>query len=103
MSSFHGCLRKIKDGTNRIITKKFCCFCPITNPFWKKTVDVGFKVRTRSQELKQELVKRQDFNRYCRKRGREDIKRWLEADDSDIYYMKESDRLFVLRLLCYLM
>ena len=97
MSSFHGCLRKNKDGTNTIIKKKFCCFCPTTNPFWEKTADVDFKVRTRSQELKQELVKRQDFIRYCRKRGREDIKRWLEADNSDIYYMKESDCLFVLR------
>ena len=69
MSSFHGCMCKNKDGSNR----------------------------TCSQEQKQELVKRSDFNRYCWKRGREDIKRWLEADDSELYFMKESDRFFVLR------
>ena len=95
MSSFHGCLRKNRDGTNRIIEKNKRCLC--SSPFWKKTSDVCFKIRTRSQEQKQELVKRSDFNRYCRKRGREDIKRWLEADDSELYFMKESNRFFVLR------
>ena len=97
MSSFHGCLRKNRDGTNRIIEKNKSCLWPTSSPFWKKTSDVCFKIRTRSQEQKQELVKRSDFNRYCRKRGREDIKRWLEADDSELYFMKESNRFFVLR------
>ena len=97
MSTFHGCMTKNKDGANRIIENNHICFCPTSAPFWKKIADVNFKVRTRSQEQKQDLVKRQDFNRYCRRRGREDIKRWLEADDSEVYYMKESDRFFVLR------
>ena len=97
MSTFHGSMTKNKDGTNRIIEKNHICFCPTSAPFWKKTADVDFKVRTRSQEQKQDLVKRQDFNRYCRRRGHEDIKRWLEADDSEVYYMKKSDRFFVLR------
>ena len=97
MSSFHGCMRKNKGGSNRIIEKNKWCLWPTTNPFWKKTEDFSLKIRTRSQERKRELVKRSDFNRYCRKRGREDIKRWLEADDSELYFMKESDRFFVLR------
>ena len=96
MSTFHGSMTKNKDGTNRIIEKNHICFCPTSAPFWKKTADVDFKVRTCSQEQKQDLVKRQDFNRYCRRRGCEDIKRWLEADDSEVYYMKELDRFFVL-------
>ena len=96
MSSFHGCMRKNKDGSNRIIEKNKWCLYPTTIPFWKKAEGVPFKIRTRSQELKQ-LVKRSKFNRYCRKRGREDIKRWLEVDDSELYFMKESNRFFVLR------
>ena len=70
MSSFHGWMRKNKDGSNRIIEKGKRCLCPTVSPFWKKTVDVSFKVSTRSQEYKKELVKRADFNRYCRQRGR---------------------------------
>ena len=75
MSTFHGCMAKNKDGTNRIIEKNHICFCPTSAPFWKKIADVNFKVRTGSQEQKQDLVKRKDFNRYCRRQGREDIKR----------------------------
>ena len=97
MSSFHGCMRKNKDVSNRIIENNKWCLWPTTILFWKKVEDVPFKIRTRSQELNQELVKRSDFNRCCRKRGREDIKRWHEVDDSELYFMKESDRFFVLR------
>ena len=97
MSSLHGCMRKNKDGSNRIIEKNKWCLWPTTSPFWEKMEDVSFKIRTRSQEQEQELVNKSEFNRYCRRRGREDIKRWLEADDSELYFMKESDRFFVLR------
>ena len=96
MSSFHGCMRKIKDGSNRIIEKGKECLCATTSPFWKKAVDVSFKVSTRSQENKKELVKRADFNSYCRRRSREDIRRWLEAGDQDVYFLKESDTFFVI-------
>ena len=96
MSSFHGCMRKIKDGSNRIIEKGKECLCPTTSPFWKKAVDVSFKVSIRSQENKKELVKRADFNHYCRQRGREYIRRWLEADNQDVYFLKESDTFFVI-------
>ena len=73
MSSFHGCMRKNKDGSNRIIEKGKKYLFPTTSPFWKKAVDVPFQVSTRAQENKKELVKRADFNRYCRQRGREDV------------------------------
>ena len=96
MSSFHGCMRKNKDGSNRIIEKGKRCLCPTTSPFWKKTVDVPFQVSTRWQENKKELVKRPYFNRYCRQRGPEDIRRWLEVDDQDVYFLKESDTFFVI-------
>ena len=91
MNTFHGCLRKNRDGTNRIIEKGKCCLRPTSFPYWKKIEGTPEGIRTRSQEHKQELVKRADFNRYCRQRGRENSKRWLEADDSEVYIMKESD------------
>ena len=84
MSSFHGCTRKNRDGLDRIIEKDKQCLWPTVSPFWKKIEKVSFKIRTRSQEQKQELVKRSDFNRYCRRRGREDFKRRLpEEKDFD--------------------
>ena len=89
MSSFHGCMRKNKDGSNRMTEKGKCCLWPTTSPFWKRTVDVPFKISIRSRENKKELAKKADFNRYYRQRGRQDIKRWLEADDQDVYFLKE--------------
>ena len=89
MSSFHGCVRKNKDGSNRVIEKGKVCFCATTTPFLKKAADVRFKVSTRAQENKKDLVKRADFNRSCRQRGREDIRRWLEADEQNVYFLKE--------------
>ena len=62
------------DGTNHIIEKDFVCLWRISQPYQKRARDVDFGVRTRSQELKQEKVKLQDFNRYCRFRGCEDIR-----------------------------
>ena len=97
MKTFHGCLRKNKDGTNRIIEKGKRCLWPTSFPCWKKIEDTSEGIHTRSQEHKQKIVKRADFNRYCRQRGRENIKRWLEADDSEVYFMKESDSFSVIR------
>ena len=96
MSSFHGCIRKNKDRSNRVIENEQECLCPTTSPFWKKAIDVSVKVSTRAQENKKELVKRADFNRYSRQRGREDIRGWLEADDLDVYFLKESDIFFAI-------
>ena len=91
---FHGCMSKNSDGTNRVIEKNFICLCPTSQPFWKRARDVDFGVRTRSQELGQGKVKLQDFNRYCRFRGQEDIRTWIEADESVVYYLKKN-RLFL--------
>ena len=96
MSSFHDSMRKNKDGSNRIIEKGKECLCPTTSPFWKKAVDVLFKVSIRSQENKKEVVKRADFKHYCRQRVRKYIRRWLEADNQDVYFLKESDTFFVI-------
>ena len=54
---FHGCMNKNNDGTNRVIEKNFICSWPTSQPFWKRVGDVDFRVRTRSQELKQKKVK----------------------------------------------
>ena len=94
---FHGCMNKNNDGTNRIIEKNFTCFCPRNMPFWKRARDVDFCVRTCSQDTRQDVVKRQDFNRYCRYKGHEDIRRWMSADVSEVYFLKENDRFFVVR------
>ena len=83
---FHGCMNKNNDDTNRIIEKNFTCLYPTNVPFWKRARDVDFCVRTRSQEARQDAVKLQDFNRYCRYTGREDIKRRLYADESELYF-----------------
>ena len=31
-----------------------------------------------------------------RQKGRKNVKTWLEADDWDVYFMKESDSFFVI-------
>ena len=90
-------MNKNNDGTNYIIEKNFVCLWPTSQPYWKRARDVDFGVRTRSQELKQEKVKLQDFNRYCRFRGRKDIRAWLEADDSVVYYLKKNDYFYVVK------
>ena len=92
---FHVCMKKNNDGTNRIIGKNFTCFYPTNMPFWKTARDINFCVRRRSQEARQDVVKRQDFNRYCRYRGREDIRRWMSADVSEVYFLKENDRFLL--------
>ena len=97
MNTFHGCLRRNRDGTNRIIEKGKSCLRPTSFPYWKKIEDTPEGIHTRSQEHKQELVKRADFNRYCRQRGWENVKKWLEVDDLEVYFMKESDSFSVIR------
>lgn len=87
-------MSKNSDGTNRVIEKNFICLCPTSQPFWKRARDVDFGVRTRSQELGQGKVKLQDFNRYCRFRGQEDIRTWIEADESVVYYLKKKTDYF---------
>ena len=90
-------MNKNNDGKNHIIEKNHTYLYPTDMPFWKRARDVDFWVRTHSQETRQNAVKLQDFNRYCRHRGREDIKRWLSADESELYYLKKNDRFFVVK------
>ena len=97
MKPFHSCLRKNKDGTNRITEKGKRCLWPTSFPYWKKIEDTPEGIRTRSQEHKQKLEKA-DFNSYCRRRGRENVKRWLETHDSEVYLMKESESFSVVCL-----
>ena len=92
---FHRCCRKNQDGTNRIIGKGKRCLTPTSYPFWKRIEDIPIGIRTRSQEQKQKLSNRGQYNRYLRQNGGDNIKRWLEADDSDVYIMKELDTFFV--------
>ena len=69
---------------------------PTSYPFWKRIPDTSTStIRTRSKEQKQKIASRGEYNRYLRRNGRDNIKRWLEADDSDVYLMKESDTFFV--------
>lgn len=79
---FHGCFRKNLNGTNRIIEKGKQCLTPTPYPFWKQIEDIPNGIRTRSQEQKQNIAKRGQFNRCMRQKGRENVKTWLEADDS---------------------
>ena len=67
-----------------------------SSQFWKKVEDVPFQISMRSQDNRKELLKRADFNQYCRQRGCRDIRIWLEADEQDIYFLKESDTFFVI-------
>ena len=94
---FYGCMNKNNDGTNRIIEKKFTCLYPTNVPFWKRARDIDICVRTRSQEARQDAVKLQDFNIYCRYRGREDINRWMYADESELYFLQKIDCFFVVK------
>ena len=85
-------MNKNNDGMNHIIEKNHTYSYPTNLPFWKRARGVDFCVHTRSQETRQNAVKLKDFNRYCGHRGREDFKRWLYADESELYYLKKNDR-----------
>ena len=89
-------VEKNADGTNRIIEKGKRCLTPTSYPFWKRIPDISTNtIRTRCQEQKQKIASRGEYNRYLRQNGRDNIKRWLEPDDSHVYVMKESDTFFV--------
>ena len=79
---FHGCFTKNKDCTNRIIGRGETCLTPKDQPFWKYPEDISSCLRTRSQEKKQKVTKR-EFDKYFKEK---DIQRWLEADDSELVF-----------------
>ena len=94
---FHSCMNKNNGGTKHVIEKNCICFWPTSPPYWKRVSDVNFGVRTRSKELKQKKVKLQEFNCYYRFRGCEDIRTWLEADESVVRYSKKNDQFYVIK------
>lgn len=94
---YHGCFTKNRDGTNRIIEKNKACLFPTSTPFWKDLEDIPSGARTRSQEKNQKLVKKGEYNRYFKQKNRGNIRRWLEADDSEVHLLGEPDRFYVVR------
>ena len=89
-------VEKNADGTNRIIEKGKRCLTPTSYPFRKRIPEISTNtIRTRCQEQKQKIASRGEYNRYLRQNGRDNIKRWLEPDDSHVCVMKESDTFFV--------
>ena len=91
---YHGRFTKNRDGTNRLIEKGKACITLTNKPFWKYPEDVFSHVKTCSQEKKFKKVKTKDYNKYFKQK---DIQRWLEADDSEVVILKESDEFYVVR------
>ena len=89
---FHGCFPKNRDGPNRVIEKGKRCITPTNKPFWKYPENVLNSVRTRSQEKNQKKIKIRDYDKYFKQK---DIRRWLEADNSEVVLLKESDEFYV--------
>ena len=79
----------------RLIEKNRGCLCPTNKPFWKYPQDIPSSVETRSQEKNKKLAKKRDYNRYFRQVNWDNIQRWLEADESEVRYLKESDEFYV--------
>ena len=95
---YHGCFTKNRDGSNRLIEKTKGCLFPTNNPFWKYPQDIPNGVRTQSQEKKnQNLVEKGEYNRYFRQKNQCNIRRWLEADESEVRLLKQSDKFYVVR------
>ena len=90
---FHGCFTKNKDGTNRIIGRGEQCLTPTSRPFWKYPEDISSSVRNWSQEKKQKKITKREFDKYLKK----DIQRWVEADDSKVVILDESDIFYVVQ------
>ena len=61
---YHGCSKRNIDGTNRLIKKGGVFSKPTNIPFWMSAQDVINSVKTRSQEQKQNDVKKVDFDQY---------------------------------------
>ena len=89
---YHGCFTKNKYGTNRLIEKDKNCICPTEKPFWKYPEDVSSSVKTRAQEKNQKKISNTLIDKYFKQK---DIQRWLEADDLELVFLKESDEIYV--------
>ena len=90
---YYGYFTKNKDGTNRLIEKGKTCVCPTNKLFWNYPEDVSSGVKTRVQEKNQKKISTTLFDKYFKQK---DIQRWLEADDSELVFLKESDDISVI-------
>ena len=89
---YHGCFTKNRDVTNKLIEKDKACITPTNNPFWKYPEEfIAVLELTRKKKIKKK-VKIGDFNKYFKQK---DIQRWLEADDSEVVILKESDKFYI--------
>ena len=91
---YRGCFSKNRDGTNKLIEKGKICITPTNNPLWKYPEDIPSGVKTRSQEKNQKKVTNTLCDKYLKQKN---IQRWLEADDSEVVILKESDEFYVVR------
>ena len=92
---FHGCFKKNKDGTNKLIEKGKGCICATSKPFWKYPWDVLDGVRTPTQEKQEKKVKRRDYDKYFQ--NIDNIQWWLEASDSEMEILNETDETYVIK------
>ena len=87
-------LYKNREGTNKLLNIGEKCLTPTDKPFWKYPEDVSNGVKTRSQERNQKKVTNTLFDKYFKQK---DIQRWLEADNSEVVILKESDEFYIVR------
>ena len=65
---------------------------PTKKPFWKYPEDVSSGVETRPQDKNQKKISNTLIDKYFKQK---DIQTWLEADDSELVFLKESDEIYV--------
>ena len=92
---YHSCLHKNKDGSKKLFQKGDQCCLPTNSPFWKYAWDITSGVRTRSQEKEQEKVTIEEFNHYFQNLW--NIRRWLDASDSEVKILSEDDEIYIVR------
>ena len=91
---YHGYFSKNRDSINKLIEKGKAGITLTNNPFWKYPEDVHSGVKIRSQEKNPKKLKVGEYNKYFKQKV---IQRWLEADNSEVVILKESDEFYVVR------
>ena len=91
---YHSCLNKNKDGNNKLFEKGDQCCTPTNSPFWKRPWEVTSSARIRSQEKEQKKAEVEEFNRCFQNLW--NIQRWLEASDSEMEILNETDEFYVI-------
>ena len=82
--SYHGCMLKNADGTNKIISGNEKCIMPTDECLWKYPSDVPNGVKTRSKANNEPNVVYEEVDRYFATKY--SIHRWV---------MGKEDRFFV--------